>query len=45
LLPGNHICLLQTFPSYIFKVGYSEFAIDSNMAKEIFINPLSGKML
>jgi len=43
LLPGNPVRLLQTFPSYIFKIGYSEFAIDANMAKEIFINPLPGK--
>jgi len=37
VLPGNHIRLSQAFPSYIFKVGYSEFAIDSNMAREIFV--------
>ncbi len=40
VLPGNRIRLLQAFPSYIFRVGYSEFAIDSNMAKEIFVSPL-----
>ncbi len=37
VLPGNRIRLSQTFPSYIFRVGYSEFAIDTNMAKEIFV--------
>ncbi|MGA7827666.1 MAG: metal-dependent transcriptional regulator [Geobacteraceae bacterium] len=37
VLPGNRIRLLQTFPSYIFSVGYSEFAIDTNMAREIFV--------
>lgn len=37
VLPGNHIVLMQSFPSYIFRVGYSEFAIDSAMAKEIFV--------
>lgn len=37
VLPGNRIVLLQAFPSYIFRVGYSEFAIDSNLAKEIFV--------
>lgn len=37
VLPGNRIRLIQAFPSYIFRVGYSEFAIDTNMAKEIFI--------
>src|ERR1700687_1612375 len=37
VLPGNQIVLIQTFPSYIFRVGFSEFAIDSAMAKEIFV--------
>ncbi|MDO9308993.1 MAG: metal-dependent transcriptional regulator [Deltaproteobacteria bacterium] len=37
VLPGNRIVLQQAFPSYIFRVGYSEFAIDSNLAKEIFV--------
>lgn len=40
VLPGNSIRLLQSFPSYIFRVGYSEFAVDANMAKEIFVSPL-----
>jgi DtxR family Mn-dependent transcriptional regulator len=37
VLPGNRIILIQTFPSYIFRVGFSEFAIDSAMAREIFV--------
>jgi len=37
VLPGNRIRLLQCFPSYIFSVGFSEFAIDTNMAREIFV--------
>lgn len=37
VLPGNRIKLLQAFPSYIFRVGYSEFAIDTNLAREIFV--------
>jgi DtxR family Mn-dependent transcriptional regulator len=37
VLPGNNIVLMQVFPSYIFRVGYSEFAIDSNLAREIFV--------
>lgn len=37
VLPGNRIRLKQTFPSYIFSVGYSEFAIDTGMAREIFV--------
>ena len=37
VLPGNRIVLMQSFPSYIFRVAYSEFAIDTAMAKEIFV--------
>ncbi|BDV42378.1 transcriptional regulator [Geotalea uraniireducens] len=37
VLPGNSIVLMQTFPSYIFRVGFSEFAIDTNLAREIFV--------
>ncbi len=37
VLPGNTIVLVQSYPSYIFRVGYSEFAIDTNLAKEIFV--------
>lgn len=37
VLPGNRIILTQAYPSYVFRVGYSEFAIDTNLAKEIFV--------
>ncbi|HEX9078078.1 MAG TPA: metal-dependent transcriptional regulator [Desulfuromonadaceae bacterium] len=37
VLPGNRIVLVQAFPSHIFRVGFSEFAIDSNLAREIFV--------
>ncbi|HXE95369.1 MAG TPA: metal-dependent transcriptional regulator [Dongiaceae bacterium] len=37
VLPGNKIVLVQAYPSYIFRVGFSEFAIDTNLAKEIFV--------
>ncbi len=37
VLPGNRITLTQAFPSYIFRVGFSEFAIDVNLAREIFV--------
>lgn len=37
VLPGNKIVLAQSFPSYVFRVGYSEFAIDTNLAREIFV--------
>jgi DtxR family Mn-dependent transcriptional regulator len=37
VLPGNTLCLLRAYPSYIFKVGNSEFAIDEDLAREIFV--------
>ena len=43
VLPGNRVRLMQVFPSYIFRVGYSEFAIDTNMAREIFVNRQCGQ--
>ncbi|HBB17341.1 MAG: transcriptional regulator [Syntrophus sp. RIFOXYC2_FULL_54_9] len=44
VLPGNSIQLIQSFPSYIFRVGYSEFAVDAKMAREIFISRLLEKI-
>lgn len=37
VLPGSDLGLIRTYPSYIFKVGNSEFAIDEDLAQEIFI--------
>lgn len=37
VLPGNHLALSRTFPSFIFKVGHSEFAVDEELAREIFV--------
>lgn len=37
VLPGSRIQLAGSFPSYIFRVGYSEFAIDSSLAREIIV--------
>ncbi|HEY7745287.1 MAG TPA: metal-dependent transcriptional regulator [Desulfuromonadales bacterium] len=37
VLPGNQLSLNRTFPSYIFKVGNSEFAVDDELAREIFV--------
>ena len=37
VLPGNDLLLTRKFPSFIFKVGNSEFAIDEVLAREIFI--------
>jgi DtxR family Mn-dependent transcriptional regulator len=37
VLPGTSVVLLRTYPSYIFKVGQSEFAVDEELAREIFV--------
>ena len=37
VLPGSDLEVTRTFPSYIFKVGYSEFAVDGELAREIFV--------
>ncbi len=34
-LPGLSIALVQRFPSYVFQIGESQFAIDKNMAEQI----------
>jgi len=37
VLPGTSLTLMRTYPSYIFKVGQSEFAVDEELAREIFV--------
>ncbi len=37
VLPGNTLKVTRTFPTYIFKVGHSEFAVDAELAREIFV--------
>jgi DtxR family Mn-dependent transcriptional regulator len=37
VLPGSQLHLAQKFPSYIFKVGNSQFAVDDTLAREIHI--------
>jgi len=37
VLPGSELLVTRTFPTFIFKVGHSEFAVDSELAREIFI--------
>ena len=37
VLPGSELSLMRTFPSYIFKVGHSEFAVDAELARDIFV--------
>ena len=37
VLPGSELEVTRTYPSYIFKVGHSEFAVDDELAREIFV--------
>ena len=37
VLPGLSVTLLQTFPSYVFQIGQSQFAIDKDLAESIYI--------
>ncbi len=37
VLPGMAISLIQSFPSYVFQIGQSQFAIDKDLAECIFV--------
>lgn len=37
VLPGMTITLIQKFPSYVFQIGQSQFAIDKKLAECIFV--------
>ncbi|TAK31625.1 MAG: transcriptional regulator [Chloroflexota bacterium] len=37
VLPGNDITLLQRFPSYVFQVGHSQFAVDAEIAETVYV--------
>lgn len=36
-IPGSPIQLIQKSPSYVFQVGQTQFAVDEEMAKEIYV--------
>ncbi|MBW2553011.1 MAG: metal-dependent transcriptional regulator [Deltaproteobacteria bacterium] len=37
MLPGTSIRLIRSFPSYVFRMGYTQFAVDRQIAHEIFV--------
>jgi DtxR family Mn-dependent transcriptional regulator len=37
MLPGTPIQLIRNFPSYVFQMGYTQFAVDRQIAHEIFV--------
>ena len=36
-LPGTQLTLRQRFPSYLLEMGHSQFAIDEEMARQIYV--------
>lgn len=39
LLPGAEVLLLRRFPSFVFQIGSSDFAVDSDVAKLVVVKP------
>ena len=37
VFPGTNISLVQKFPSFVFQIGHSQFAIDKEMAENIYV--------
>ncbi len=37
VLPGMAVTLIQKFPSFVFQIGQSQFAIDKDLAEAIFV--------
>lgn len=37
IVPGNPITLNHAFPSFVFTVGYSQYAVDKDMAEAIYV--------
>ncbi len=37
VIPGISIMLLQKFPSYVFQIGQSQFAVDKELASSIYV--------
>jgi DtxR family Mn-dependent transcriptional regulator len=38
-LPGLSISMVQKFPSFVFQIGQSQFAVDREMAEGIYVRP------
>lgn len=38
ILPGMKLKMIQTFPSYVFQVGYTQVAVDKDIASVIIID-------
>jgi len=40
VLPNTDIVLIQKFPSYVFQIGKSQFAVDKELASSIYVRAL-----
>lgn len=40
MLPGEDVVLEQTFPAYVVRVGYTELALDRELAAHVRVHPL-----
>jgi len=38
ILPGITLKMLQTFPSYVFEAGYTQVAVDKEIASVVIVN-------
>lgn len=38
ILPGMPLRMIQTFPSYVFEVGYTQVAVDKEIASTVMVN-------
>lgn len=38
IMPGMNLKVIQTFPSYVFQVGYTQVAVDKEIASVIIID-------
>ena len=36
-LPGSEIVLVQKYPSYVFRIGHSQFSVDHELASSILV--------
>ena len=43
VLPGVPITLLRRFPSFVFEAGYSQFAVDEDIAADIYVRLAHGQ--
>jgi DtxR family Mn-dependent transcriptional regulator len=39
VLPGLSITMVQKFPSYVFQIGQSQFAVDKELAEGVYVRP------